>query len=110
MGTKNFVPLCAAVLPIAALVAASAAVAQEQPPASALINQRADETVEAARAASPHTSESTYAYFKEESGGILLGGFEPNAKPWGMKGIPEQFKFTELNEDWDQFEEYWVLM
>jgi glycine cleavage system T protein len=45
-----------------------------------------------------------YSYFKEESGGILLGGFEPKAKPWGMKGIPEQFKFTELNEDWDQFE------
>ena len=45
-----------------------------------------------------------YTYFKEESGGILLGGFEPKAKAWGMKGIPEQFKFTELQEDWDQFE------
>ncbi len=45
-----------------------------------------------------------YSYFKEESGGILLGGFEPKAKAWGMKGIPEQFKYTELQEDWDQFE------
>jgi 4-methylaminobutanoate oxidase (formaldehyde-forming) len=44
------------------------------------------------------------SYFKEESGGILLGGFEPVAKPWGMKGIPEEFKYTELSEDWDQFE------
>lgn len=43
-------------------------------------------------------------YFKEESGGILLGGFEVVAKPWGMKGIPENWKFTELAEDWDQFE------
>jgi len=43
-------------------------------------------------------------YFKEESGGILLGGFEKVAKPWGMKGIPEDWKFTELAEDWDQFE------
>ncbi|MCG8639007.1 MAG: FAD-dependent oxidoreductase [Desulfobacterales bacterium] len=43
-------------------------------------------------------------YFKEESGGILLGGFEVVAKPWGMKGIPENWKFTELPEDWDQFE------
>ncbi len=43
-------------------------------------------------------------YFKEESGGLLLGGFEVTAKPWGMKGIPEDWKFTELAEDWDQFE------
>ena len=43
-------------------------------------------------------------YFKEESSGILIGGFEPISKPWGMKGIPEKFKFTELSEDWDQFE------
>ena len=45
-----------------------------------------------------------YSYFKEESGGILLGGFEPVAKPWGTEGIPDSFKFTELSEDWDQFE------
>jgi 4-methylaminobutanoate oxidase (formaldehyde-forming) len=45
-----------------------------------------------------------YIYFREETGGMLMGGFEPIAKPWGMKGIPEQFAFTELNEDWDQFQ------
>ena len=45
-----------------------------------------------------------YTYFKEESGGILIGGFEPVAKPWGMKGIPESWKYTELPEDWDQLE------
>jgi 4-methylaminobutanoate oxidase (formaldehyde-forming) len=45
-----------------------------------------------------------YIYFREEVGGLLMGGFEPVAKPWGMKGIPENFQFTELNEDWDQFE------
>ncbi|OQY02342.1 MAG: FAD-dependent oxidoreductase [Desulfobacteraceae bacterium 4572_123] len=44
------------------------------------------------------------SYFKEESGGILIGGFEPVAKPWGMQGIPDGFKYTELSEDWDQFE------
>jgi len=43
-----------------------------------------------------------YTYFKEESGGILLGGFEPVANPYGMKGIPENWKYTELAEDWDQ--------
>ena len=41
--------------------------AQELPPPSALINQESDETVEAARAASPHTGESTYEYFREDA-------------------------------------------
>jgi len=45
-----------------------------------------------------------YIYFREESDGLLMGGFEPVAKPWGMKGIPETFQFAELQEDWDQFE------
>lgn len=45
-----------------------------------------------------------YTYFKSENGAILFGGFEPVAKPWGRKGIPENFKFTQLQEDWDQFE------
>jgi 4-methylaminobutanoate oxidase (formaldehyde-forming) len=45
-----------------------------------------------------------YIYFREETGGLMMGGFEPVAKPWGMKGIPEHFAFTELNEDWDQFQ------
>jgi len=43
-------------------------------------------------------------YFREEVGGLMMGGFEPVAKPWGMKGIPEDFQFNELNEDWDHFE------
>ena len=42
-------------------------------------------------------------YVREEVGGLLMGGFEPHAKPWGQKGIPEDFQYTELNEDWDQF-------
>ena len=45
-----------------------------------------------------------YIYIKEEVGGLLLGGFEPNAKPWGMEGIPEGFEFQALPEDWEQFE------
>lgn len=44
-----------------------------------------------------------YTYFKAEAGGLLFGGFEPVAKPWGQKGIPKDFKFTQLPEDWDQF-------
>ncbi|MSP95882.1 MAG: FAD-dependent oxidoreductase [Betaproteobacteria bacterium] len=45
-----------------------------------------------------------YIYFKEEVGGLVMGGFEPQAKPWGMDGIPEKFEFQLLPEDWDQFE------
>lgn len=45
-----------------------------------------------------------YIYFKEEVGGLAMGGFEPEAKPWGMDGIPENFEFSLLPDDWDQFE------
>jgi len=44
------------------------------------------------------------AYYKEDAGKILLGAFEQNAKPWGMNGIPEDFSFDELPEDFDHFE------
>ena len=39
------------------------------------------------------------AYYKEDAGKILLGAFEPNAKPWGSDGIPEEFCFDELPVD-----------
>jgi glycine cleavage system T protein len=45
-----------------------------------------------------------YVYFKEEVGGLLMGGFEPVAKPWGMDGIPDDFEFGILPDDWDQFQ------
>ncbi|CTQ56313.1 Aminomethyltransferase [Roseibium album] len=45
-----------------------------------------------------------YIYFKEETGGLVMGGFEPEAKPWGMDGIPDNFFFQLLPDDWDQFE------
>jgi len=34
----------------------------------------------------------------------LLGAFEPKAKPWGMDGIPEDFCFDQLPDDFDHFE------
>jgi sarcosine dehydrogenase len=45
-----------------------------------------------------------YIYVKEEVGGLLMGGFEPVAKPWAMDGIPENFEFGMLPDDWDQFQ------
>ncbi len=48
-----------------------------------------------------------FIYYKEEVGGLVMGGFEPVAKPWNVERIPERFEFQLLPEDWDQFE---VLM
>ena len=40
-------------------------------------------------------------YFKEDAGKLLVGWFEPVAKPWGMKGIPETFSFDSLPADYE---------
>ena len=39
------------------------------------------------------------AYYKEDAGKLLVGWFEHKAKPWGLDGIPEDFRFGELPED-----------
>ncbi|MCH2076228.1 MAG: FAD-dependent oxidoreductase [Rhodobacteraceae bacterium] len=44
------------------------------------------------------------AYYKEDAGKMLLGAFEPNSKPWAMDGIPADFEFDQLPEDFDHFE------
>lgn len=44
------------------------------------------------------------SYYKEDAGKLLLGCFEPEAKPWGHHGIPEDFCFDSLPEDFDHFE------
>ena len=48
----------------------------------------------------------TYSYFREEVGGLMLGIFEPVAVPWGMKGIPNDFSFSEIQPDWDRMMPY----
>jgi len=44
------------------------------------------------------------AYYKEDAGKMMLGAFEPKAKPWGMNGISEDFCFDSLPEDFDHFQ------
>ncbi|MBB91508.1 MAG: FAD-dependent oxidoreductase [Magnetovibrio sp.] len=44
------------------------------------------------------------AYYKEDAGKMLIGAFEPKAKPWGMDGIPDDFEFDQLPDDFDHFE------
>ncbi|PYM92115.1 MAG: FAD-dependent oxidoreductase [Candidatus Rokuibacteriota bacterium] len=43
-----------------------------------------------------------HIYVREEVGGLLVGGFEPVAKPWHAR-VPDDFAFGTLKEDWDQF-------
>jgi 4-methylaminobutanoate oxidase (formaldehyde-forming) len=47
-----------------------------------------------------------FAYYREETGGLLLGLFEPIAAPWGMKGIPKDFSFGEIRPNWDRMMPY----
>ena len=42
-----------------------------------------------------------YTYFKEETGKIMVGFFEPRGKVWNLDGIPRDFSFGRLPEDWD---------
>ena len=44
---------------------------------------------------------TNYTYFKEETGKLMVGFFEPEAKVWRLDGIPRDFKFGTLPEDWD---------
>ena len=43
-------------------------------------------------------------YFKEEVGGLVMGGYEPIPKPWAEAGLPEDFAFDLLDADFDHFE------
>lgn len=45
---------------------------------------------------------SRYAYFREETGGLMIGLFEKDCAPWRPEGIPEDFSYGELEPDWDR--------
>lgn len=49
---------------------------------------------------------SSYGYFREEVGGIMVGLFEPVCAPWNIKKIPEDFSFGEIQPDWDRMTPY----
>jgi glycine cleavage system T protein len=48
---------------------------------------------------------SFLVYFRGESGGLIMGGYERNPAPWGLDGIPPDFNGRLLEEDWDRFQE-----
>jgi len=45
---------------------------------------------------------SSYGYYREEGGGLMIGLFEPVAAPWKVEGIPAGFSFGEIAPDWDR--------
>jgi len=45
---------------------------------------------------------SVHAYYREETGGLMVGLFEPECAPWRVDAIPEDFSFGELPPDWDR--------
>jgi glycine cleavage system T protein len=48
---------------------------------------------------------SLLVYFRGESGGLVMGGYERHPAPWALDGIPPDFNGKLLPEDWDRFEE-----
>ena len=45
-------------------------------------------------------------YFKEEVGGLVLGGYEPDPVAWTTADIPDNFEFQLFEDDWDHFEQH----
>ncbi|MHA1127387.1 MAG: FAD-dependent oxidoreductase, partial [Alphaproteobacteria bacterium] len=48
-------------------------------------------------------------YYKEEVGGLVMGGYEPNPIPWAVNGIPEGFHYSLLDSNFDHFEQLMEL-
>ena len=46
------------------------------------------------------------AYLRVDAGKLMVGFFEPGAKPWATHGIPDDAAFTRLPEDWDHIAPY----
>jgi len=45
---------------------------------------------------------SSYGYYREEGGGLMIGLFEPEAAPWKVGGVPRDFSFGEIEPDWER--------
>ena len=47
---------------------------------------------------------SLLVYYRPESGGLIMGGYERDPAPWSLDGIPADFNGRLLEPDWDRFE------
>lgn len=50
-----------------------------------------------------------FTYYKEEVGGLVMGGYEQNPIPWAAEGIPTGFHYTLLDSNYDHFEQLMEL-
>ncbi|HWC02903.1 MAG TPA: FAD-dependent oxidoreductase [Methylomirabilota bacterium] len=60
--------------------------------------------IEGVHAAMPTLRDPDHlVYFREEVGGLLVGGYEREPAPWGLDGIPADFNHRLLPPDWERF-------
>ncbi|MGH6859728.1 MAG: NAD(P)/FAD-dependent oxidoreductase, partial [Phyllobacterium sp.] len=45
-------------------------------------------------------------YFKEEVGGLVMGGYEPNPQAWTTGDVPNDWQFRLFDDDFDHFEQH----
>ncbi len=49
-------------------------------------------------------------YFKEEVGGLVMGGYEPDPQPWRLEesggDVPDDWEFRLFDDDWDHFAQH----
>lgn len=45
-------------------------------------------------------------YFKEEVGGLVMGGYEPNPQAWTTGDVPDEWGFRLFDDDFDHFEQH----
>ncbi len=47
-----------------------------------------------------------FTYFKEEVGGLVMGGYEQDPIAWTSGDVPDDFQFRLFDDDWDHFEQH----
>ncbi len=47
-------------------------------------------------------------YFKEEVGGLVIGGYEPNPRAWTTGDVADDFAFRLFDDDFDHFEPHMI--
>ena len=47
-----------------------------------------------------------FTYYKEEVGGLVMGGYEQNPISWTTGDVPDDFQFQLFEDDWEHFEQH----
>ncbi len=47
-----------------------------------------------------------FTYYKEEVGGLVMGGYEHNPIAWTTGNVPDEFQFQLFDDDWEHFEQH----